>query len=349
MMPPGLEWPDYKVAYGKQRQAVIQAAEALKDAGLPYDDWARVLEADTPEAFNLALRQLENEALAASGKLGDVLSKRAQARMGMGAEYGNINPGDYTPESFARFMEAGGGLQNIGLLERYAAPQIVDIGGVPHRVSRSGNGQIVATPVPLSDLPTETEGAGAISGAQAEAAQEATQNVEAGLGDAPSKAEIAADVTAATEGAKAESERKQLAEKNAKAYKTWEVARDNLMSALQETMTGWAAGVLPDITAAQQVAENAQRIAFPAVKALVREAGEGVFTDRDAADIQAMLPTRSTTREAVPMVMWQIDAYIAAKLGQPVPPRPGAQQGELTPEEQQELEELRKLRDAGQI
>ena len=129
-------------------------------------------------------------------------------------------------------------------------------------------------------------------------------------------------VTTAREEARAEVAEQITAKQNLKAYGTYQVARDNLTNALQGTRTGFFTGKLPAATASAQIADNAQKILFPAIKSLVREAGEGIFTDRDALDVQAMMPTRETHPDAIPMVMYQIDSYIASKLGQPPPAPP---------------------------
>jgi hypothetical protein len=138
----------------------------------------------------------------------------------------------------------------------------------------------------------------------------------------PSKAEQEAAVTTAKGEAVEGVKEKVTAAKNKRAYATYQVARDNLNVALKNTTTGYFTGKIPAIKAMQQVADNAQKILFPAIKSLVRESGEGVFTDRDALDIQAMMPTRETHPDALPMVQYNIDSYIASKLGQPLPPRP---------------------------
>lgn len=52
---------------------------------------------------------------------------------GGAAKIGQYNPGDYTPESFAKFTQSG----NPGDLQRYENSQIVDIGGVRNLVNRT--------------------------------------------------------------------------------------------------------------------------------------------------------------------------------------------------------------------
>jgi len=63
-----------------------------------------------------------------------------------GLKIGNFNPGDYTPDSFARFMRS----QNPQDLQRYVTPaqdKIVMIGGVPNMVNpRGGDPRALSTP-----------------------------------------------------------------------------------------------------------------------------------------------------------------------------------------------------------
>lgn len=63
-----------------------------------------------------------------------------------GLKIGNFNPGDYTPDSFARFMQS----QNPQDLQRYVTPaqdKIVMIGGVPNAYNpRGGDPRALSTP-----------------------------------------------------------------------------------------------------------------------------------------------------------------------------------------------------------
>lgn len=90
-------------------------------------------------------------------------------------------------------------------------------------------------------------------------------------------------------------------------------ALDSLQSALMQTTTGYFAGMSPALTDEQQIADAARANVFQLLKAVVRESGEGVFTDADAKAVMDMLPTRSTNKEAIPAVMQQVKMIIAAK------------------------------------
>ncbi len=128
---------------------------------------------------------------------------------------------------------------------------------------------------------------------------------------------------------------------NLKAYETYKVTTENVMRSIQQTATGFFAGKVPAIEASAQIAEHANNVLFPAIKKLVRDGESGVFTDQDALDVRKLLPTRETHPDALPMVMWQLDSWVASKMGQPQPPMPQQGGGDLmadpTPEQYKEL------------
>lgn len=88
---------------------------------------------------------------------------------GGAVKIGQYNPGDYTPESFAKFTQSG----NPADLQRYENSQIVDIGGVRNLVNRA-TGERTA-------LTTASEVAGNVStikGAEKTAEKEAESTVK---------------------------------------------------------------------------------------------------------------------------------------------------------------------------
>lgn len=105
----------------------------------------------------------------------------------------------------------------------------------------------------------------------------------------------------------------------------WRVAREGLLRGLAGTSTGPVQGLLPAITARQQIADGAVAAVAPVLKQLFRSAGEGVFTDRDQQLLLDMIPKRGDHPETVASKMQMIDAIIEAKLA-----APGA--GALTPQ-----------------
>jgi hypothetical protein len=145
--------------------------------------------------------------------------------------------------------------------------------------------------------------AGASEGAKLDAQLAGKPIVEAAI--TKSKAEATAAVAEKVE-------KKRLS----KAFKTYEVGRDNLKKALKNTLTGPIFGRLPAATAASQIADNAKATMLPILKAIVRGGGEGVFTDQDAAAVLALIPDRITDEAAMDQIFTNIDAFISSKLGQ---------------------------------
>jgi len=156
-----------------------------------------------------------------------------------------------------------------------------------------------------------------IAGAQAQA----RADVEAAT--AP---QIAADTTAAKEGAKFAAERENAQRGNATAFDAYQQAMNGIRTSFGKTDTGPIAGRMPAVTAGQQTAEGAIAAAAPVLKQLFRSAGEGVFTDRDQQLLIDMLPKRTDHPEVVESKLGMIDSVVAAKLNmsgapaaQPVP------------------------------
>jgi len=86
-------------------------------------------------------------------------------------------------------MAAGNGVpkaENAGLLSRYESPSVVTIANIPSMVTRSGNG--AGKPTPLTEIDTVTGNAGAIKGAEQQAAADV---------DAVMKPKTAAETTTA--------------------------------------------------------------------------------------------------------------------------------------------------------
>jgi hypothetical protein len=126
------------------------------------------------------------------------------------------------------------------------------------------------------------------------------------------EAEIARSVDLAKSGVLAAAQQKDAG----KLFTAYDVAMQNLNSALGATETGPLAGQLPALTSNAQAASGAQQVLAVAIKGLVRTAGEGVWTDKDQQMIVDMMPTRKDTPEARAKKLIYIDGYIRAKLGQ---------------------------------
>jgi hypothetical protein len=136
----------------------------------------------------------------------------------------------------------------------------------------------------------------------------------------------------------------EKAASNQQAWGTYSAAMSGLTAAMAATETGPIAGRFPAFTAAQQTADGAVAAMAPVLKQLFRTAGEGTFTDKDQQLLLAMVPTRADRPEARANKIANINRIVQAKLGiQSAPESPPPDQGGgLTPEEQAELEMLRK-------
>jgi hypothetical protein len=102
------------------------------------------------------------------------------------AGFGNVNPGDFTPESLAKYAQT----KNFSDLQRYVTPaqdKVVVIGGVPSMVDPRSH-EVTS----LSTLPGEIAGKTAIAGATAQGRVTGTQTAEAAM-SLPSAENNAAD------------------------------------------------------------------------------------------------------------------------------------------------------------
>lgn len=162
--------------------------------------------------------------------------------------------------------------------------------------------------------------------AQRFAAEQNALNREVELG----KAQAAADAKAAAEAAELAAKAAEESKAKSAVYNTWEVARNGVTKALNETGTGLR-GRLPALTADQQTAEGAISALAPVLKQLFRVSGEGVFTDRDQQLLLDMVPKRSDTSQAIAAKIQNVDAIVRAKLGIAEPPA-GAQASSGAPQ-----------------
>lgn len=98
------------------------------------------------------------------------------------------------------------------------------------------------------------------------------------------------------------------------ALELYETAKKGLMEGLGGSETGAIVGMLPAITAKQQIAKGSVAAMAPVLKQLFRTAGEGVFTDRDQQLLLDMVPGRTDLPEARNAMIANIDAIVKAKL-----------------------------------
>lgn len=143
-----------------------------------------------------------------------------------------------------------------------------------------------------------------------------------GAVDLEIKPKIAGAEAEARASAESAQKREDLAKKNSIAYNVYNESIGNLVGALGGTSTGPVSGWLPALTSNQQIADGAVAIMAPTLKNMFREAGEGVFTDRDQEMLLAMVPTRKTLPAARAAQIQAIDAVVRAKLGISAPEQP---------------------------
>lgn len=116
-----------------------------------------------------------------------------------------------------------------------------------------------------------------------------------------------------------------------RAVNAYSAARDGLLSALDNTVTGPFLGRTFALSSEQQIASGAVSAMAPVLKQLFRVSGEGVFTDRDQELLLNMVPDRSDRPDAATAKMENIDRIVAEKTGLPVPKRRKAGKTQSTP------------------
>lgn len=145
------------------------------------------------------------------------------------------------------------------------------------------------------------------------AAKKGTQEAELGT-----KARIAGEVAAATaQGSKdvqTKASRKEEKRKKDQQLKTYNVVRKQLKESMSAITTGPVAGEVMALTQGQQVADQASEQMFQSIKELVRQKGEGTFTDSDAAQLKMLIPTRKMLPKARETALKNLDEWINAKI-----------------------------------
>ncbi len=159
---------------------------------------------------------------------------------------------------------------------------------------------------------------------------------------AEAEATLKATIESALIDVRRQAELAEQATDQATSFAAYTAARDGLVEALENTLSGPLVGRGPAVTAAQQIAEGAAAAMAPVLKSLFRVSGEGVFTDRDQQLLLDMLPDRTDHPEAQRAKIAAVDAIVAAKLNQApstdstTQATPGGQQvGRFTVEEVQ--------------
>lgn len=144
---------------------------------------------------------------------------------------------------------------------------------------------------PLTDLGTVAGNAATVAGAEAGARGRATADVAA----------------------------QETQRQNDRSLAVYQTAMKGVSDALEASATGPLSGRFPAFTAKQQTAEGAIAAIAPALKQLFRTSGEGTFTDADQRLLLDMVPKRTDHPEARRAKIANINAIVAAKLGNTAP------------------------------
>ncbi len=164
------------------------------------------------------------------------------------------------------------------------AEQIV-AGGGGAQISVSPSGQQAVIVAPEDAAAREAAQATAVKGAEATAAAQA-------------------EATARTKRA-------------TQIYAPFSTQLVSLREAFQGTGTGPLVGRIAALSGDAQKAEAAANIMEPIIKGVVRDAGEGTFTEGDRAQIRDMMPKRTDHPEVVVYKTQLLDNFVRGKLGVP--------------------------------
>jgi hypothetical protein len=116
---------------------------------------------------------------------------------------------------------------------------------------------------------------------------------------------------------KTQAEEEAQAKTNEMLRSTWNKSLDYLGQKLTNTTTGFFSGFLPAITESQQLADQSVSMMMPLLKDMFRQAGEGVFTDKDQEVLEALIPTRGMSPGAIAEALEQVDRLVQSKLRDP--------------------------------
>lgn len=256
----------------EQRQQAIARLEPLAQSF--------GIEAGTFTPERLSDESLQQLVATTEGFIGDPSTLTAAQR-----QFESLSKaGGFTPEQRQQAARVAAGIE---ARPTSAAPQVVDIGGVPHIFNKRTNKLV----------PAEVEGAPVT-----------TDTI------AKSSGRIKAAQRLAIDTAKNLAEEAQTDRSGARALNVYNTGMTSLVEALGGTVTGPFAGLSPALAASQQIADGAVAAMAPVLKQMFRAAGEGVFTDRDQALLLEMVPKRRDRPATIVAKAKNIDAIVRAKL-----------------------------------
>jgi len=159
-----------------------------------------------------------------------------------------------------------------------------------------------------------------IKGASAGASERAKLGVQGAM-----KPQIDAAIEFAKQNAKNAANALKTEKSDRKALNVYESAMSGLTESFEDANTGAIIGLLPAIANDDRVLEAAIAILSPVLKNVVREAGEGTFTEGDQRQITELMPTRRDNKEVAKKKIELLDAFVRSKLS-------GGQQQEAAPQ-----------------
>jgi hypothetical protein len=302
-----------------QRQQQLTAEQSLGAAryinylgkqllSAPDQQWGAILEPQLPQLQQLGytpeiLRGMtreqvqaavqQTEPLVASRDEGTTGAERMRERLLADLK----SPDKNVSKSAAIALNLEGGATS-------AAPQVVNIGGVPH-IWDPRKGMLVQAEVDGKAVTTES-----VAGSQAQ-------------------------IKGATERAALETrsdvKSEEQAISNQRALSVYDTGINNLLTAFDKAATGPGMGLLPAIGEDSRILEGAISVMGPILKSLFREAGEGTFTDKDQEQLNQMMPNRSDTPAVAKAKIQFIDSVVRSKLGPSEPSTaPAAASGQPT-------------------
>jgi hypothetical protein len=148
-----------------------------------------------------------------------------------------------------------------------------------------------------------------IKGASAGASERAKLGAQGDM-----KPQIDAAITFAKEQAKNAANELKTVKSDKKALNVYEAAMSGLVSSFQEANTGAVVGFIPALADDDRVLEASIAILSPVLKNVVREAGEGTFTEGDQKQITELMPTRRDNKEVAKKKIKLLDAFVRSKL-----------------------------------
>lgn len=189
--------------------------------------------------------------------------------------------------------------------------------GLDPRAGISAQERIAAD---LSTTQQVADSQATIKGASAGASERAKLGAQASI-----KPQVDAAIEFAKQNAKNAANALKTEKSDKKALNVYEAAMSGLTESFEDASTGPIVGLLPAIANDDRVLEAAISIMSPVLKGVIREAGEGTFTDNDQKQIDNLMPTRKDNREVAKKKVELLDAFVRSKLS-------GGQQQEAAPQ-----------------